>query len=138
MTTKKATTKKAARKKSADLEALLERIEAAEARADAAEKKLESMQDEEARLAAKEAELDRIAKERYEEQQKNRRDPKRIAKLLAPRDPSIIRGDGDIKCITLAKIGISETETSDINETVMLTKEAATKLQDAGKIKVVL
>ena len=43
-----------------------------------------------------------------------------------------------VACITLRKIGLSDEETSGINEEVMLDREVAIKLQDAGAIKVKL
>ena len=50
-----------------------------------------------------------------------------------------------IECVTLKKIGIDENcsdektdRTTEINETVKLTKDVARKLQDAGAIKVKL
>lgn len=133
--------KKATPKTEVDLEALIARIEAAEQRAEAAEKKLESLQDEEARLAEREAELDKQAKEMFERQQKNRRDPAKLKALLTPRDPSIIRqlGDGDfIRCVTLKRIGLNDGETSDVKEELDVSKAIAAKLQDAGALKVKL
>ncbi len=100
--------------------------------------KAESMQSEADRLAAIEAELDKEAREAHEKQQRNRANRELLERLQTPRDPNVIRGDGDIKCITKAHIGLDDFTLSDIGETVMLTKEHARKLQDAGKVSIVI
>ena len=68
----------------------------------------------------------------------------RIRKALAPRDTSItrgIKGEGRrVTCITKRKIGLDDPEqgTSEIGEEILLPRDIADKLQDAGAIKVKL
>lgn len=139
--------KKAARKRGPNTSDLLEMMVAMQEQIAKLSERMETQaQSEEERQAAWEAEQDRIAREKYDQQQKNRGNPELIKKLLAPRDPSVIRGmkgDDLIRVVTLARIGLGENEegeniTTDIDETVDITREAAQRLQDAGKVKIAL
>ena len=137
---KRVTTKKSVKKaaKPQDIEALLQQMQELQARVEAAEQRADDLEDAEAK---REAELDQKAKELFEKQQANRRDPELVKHLFKPRDPSIIRqlGESDfIRCIALRKIGINNDETSDIDEDLDVQKSLAGKLQDAGALKVKL
>ncbi len=85
---------------------------------------------------AKRAEDEAKLKALEEKQAKTKSTPR---PAVAPRDKSIIRGiegDDQIECVTVRKIGIDNNETSEVDETVMLPKLFAKRLQDVGAIKI--
>lgn len=149
----KKSVKKAARKRGPSTLELMEmmeqmkgQIDSLTERAETAEQKLEQVNDAEARLAEWEAEQDRLAKERYDQQVANRKNPSKRLNEILYRDPNVIRemtGDDLVKVEAVARIGLGDDmegrpQTSEIGEIIRVPREVAIKLQDAGKVKVAL
>lgn len=91
-----------------------------------------------------EAELDRKAAEQFEQQRKNRTDPELLRKLREPRDPSIIRAienpddEEMVRVICRRRVGLNDTDMSDIDEEIDVPKSKAKILQHNGLIEVKL